>query len=202
MIDGSGNDRYTADVRIDHSTRHDHQHSNPGPTPGQRRVDRRPRPRPRARLHRQSTAITTGFSTRNQARSRRRLSGHHHHHRRARRRIKLALVGLLRRARSAARSSQRRVLQRTQHPPRSGSWVMTSAVRQRRRRSQPWASACRADLDAGALGLGTGLEYDPGIFSSEDEIIAQAKIASEAGGTLHLLTCAARIGISGRHSTS
>ena len=32
-----------------------------------------------------------------------------------------------------------------------------------------------ADLKAGALGLSTGLEYDPGIYSSNDEVIALAK---------------------------
>ncbi|MEO8622327.1 MAG: amidohydrolase family protein, partial [bacterium] len=34
----------------------------------------------------------------------------------------------------------------------------------------------------GALGLSTGLEYDPGIYSSPDEVIALAKVAADAGG--------------------
>ena len=34
----------------------------------------------------------------------------------------------------------------------------------------------RADMDAGAIGLSTGLEYDPGIYSAEDEVLALAKI--------------------------
>jgi len=38
------------------------------------------------------------------------------------------------------------------------------------------------DLDAGALGLSTGLEYDPGIYSSPEEVVALAKVASAAGG--------------------
>lgn len=38
------------------------------------------------------------------------------------------------------------------------------------------------ELDAGALGLSTGLEYDPGIYSSTDEILALARIAAAAGG--------------------
>lgn len=40
----------------------------------------------------------------------------------------------------------------------------------------------QADMDHGALGLGTGLEYQPGIFSDTEEVIALAKIASAAGG--------------------
>src|SRR5439155_6103502 len=40
----------------------------------------------------------------------------------------------------------------------------------------------KAEMDAGALGLSTGLEYDPGIYSSRDEVLALAKIAADAGG--------------------
>ena len=40
----------------------------------------------------------------------------------------------------------------------------------------------REDMQAGALGLSTGLEYDPGIYSSFDEVVALATIASEKGG--------------------
>lgn len=39
-----------------------------------------------------------------------------------------------------------------------------------------------ADLAAGALGLSSGLEYDPGIYSSSDEVIALAKVTAAAGG--------------------
>ena len=38
------------------------------------------------------------------------------------------------------------------------------------------------DMRSGALGLSTGLEYDPGIYSSTDEVIILAKIASKYGG--------------------
>lgn len=38
------------------------------------------------------------------------------------------------------------------------------------------------ELDAGALGLSTGLEYDPGIYSDRAEVLALAKVASAAGG--------------------
>jgi N-acyl-D-amino-acid deacylase len=40
----------------------------------------------------------------------------------------------------------------------------------------------RADMEAGALGLSTGLEYDPGIFSAREEVLALARIAAELGG--------------------
>ncbi len=38
------------------------------------------------------------------------------------------------------------------------------------------------EMDAGALGLSTGLEYDPGIYSHPDEVIDLAKVASSYGG--------------------
>lgn len=40
----------------------------------------------------------------------------------------------------------------------------------------------REDLAAGALGLSTGLEYDPGIYSTTDELLALARDASAVGG--------------------
>ena len=39
-----------------------------------------------------------------------------------------------------------------------------------------------AEMDAGALGLSTGLEYDPGIYSSREEVLALAKVAGDRGG--------------------
>jgi N-acyl-D-amino-acid deacylase len=38
------------------------------------------------------------------------------------------------------------------------------------------------DLEAGALGLSTGLEYDPGIYSTRAELIELAKVAARHGG--------------------
>jgi N-acyl-D-amino-acid deacylase len=40
----------------------------------------------------------------------------------------------------------------------------------------------REDMQAGALGLGAGLEYDPGIYSNTEEVISLARVASEHGG--------------------
>jgi N-acyl-D-amino-acid deacylase len=40
----------------------------------------------------------------------------------------------------------------------------------------------KIEMDAGALGLSTGLEYDPGIYSTPDEVVALAKVAADAGG--------------------
>ena len=37
------------------------------------------------------------------------------------------------------------------------------------------------ELNSGALGLGSGLEYEPGIHSDPAEILALAKIAAAAG---------------------
>ena len=38
------------------------------------------------------------------------------------------------------------------------------------------------ELDAGALGLSTGLEYDPGIYSTTEEVLALAHVTAAAGG--------------------
>jgi len=38
------------------------------------------------------------------------------------------------------------------------------------------------EMDAGALGLSTGLEYDPGIYATPDEVLALAKVAAGDGG--------------------
>ncbi|UCC49592.1 MAG: D-aminoacylase [Gemmatimonadota bacterium] len=40
----------------------------------------------------------------------------------------------------------------------------------------------RQELEAGALGLSTGLEYDPGIYSETEEVIALAQEAAQVGG--------------------
>ena len=40
----------------------------------------------------------------------------------------------------------------------------------------------KTEMDAGALGLSTGLEYDPGIYSAPEEVVALAKVAADAGG--------------------
>lgn len=44
------------------------------------------------------------------------------------------------------------------------------------------ATLLRRELDAGALGLSTGLEYDPGIYSNRDEVLRLAKVAAAAKG--------------------
>jgi N-acyl-D-amino-acid deacylase len=38
------------------------------------------------------------------------------------------------------------------------------------------------ELETGALGLATGLEYEPGIYSETSEVIALAQVAADAGG--------------------
>ena len=40
----------------------------------------------------------------------------------------------------------------------------------------------RQEMAAGALGLSTGLEYDPGIYSAPSEVVELAKVAAAAGG--------------------
>ena len=50
------------------------------------------------------------------------------------------------------------------------------------------AALIAADMQAGALGLSTGLEYEPGIFSTTEEVIELARVAAASGGryTSHL----------------
>jgi len=40
----------------------------------------------------------------------------------------------------------------------------------------------RTELESGALGLSTGLEYDPGIYSDPDEVLALAQLTADSGG--------------------
>jgi N-acyl-D-amino-acid deacylase len=44
------------------------------------------------------------------------------------------------------------------------------------------AALLRQEMTAGALGLSSGLEYDPGIYSSKSELVELAKVAAAAGG--------------------
>jgi N-acyl-D-amino-acid deacylase len=43
-------------------------------------------------------------------------------------------------------------------------------------------SLLRADMEAGSLGLSTGLEYDPGIYATTDEVVSLARVAAAGGG--------------------
>ena len=47
---------------------------------------------------------------------------------------------------------------------------------------QRMANLLREEMEAGALGLSTGLEYDPGIYSAKSEVLALAKVAAAHGG--------------------
>jgi N-acyl-D-amino-acid deacylase len=44
------------------------------------------------------------------------------------------------------------------------------------------AGLVKTDMENGAIGLATGLEYEPGIFSETAEVVALAKVAAEYGG--------------------
>jgi N-acyl-D-amino-acid deacylase len=44
------------------------------------------------------------------------------------------------------------------------------------------SSLLQAELDAGALGLSTGLEYEPGIYSESSEVLTLAQVAAASGG--------------------
>jgi len=44
------------------------------------------------------------------------------------------------------------------------------------------AEMLQSELESGALGLATGLEYEPGIYSETSEVIALAQVAADVGG--------------------
>lgn len=44
------------------------------------------------------------------------------------------------------------------------------------------AALVRNEMRAGALGLSTGLEYDPGIYSARSEVLTLARVAAQSGG--------------------
>lgn len=44
------------------------------------------------------------------------------------------------------------------------------------------ADLLRAEMKSGALGLSSGLEYDPGIYSDPSEVVTLAKVVAELGG--------------------
>lgn len=44
------------------------------------------------------------------------------------------------------------------------------------------ADLLKADMASGSLGLSTGLEYDPGLYSTRDEVLALARVSAAAGG--------------------
>lgn len=44
------------------------------------------------------------------------------------------------------------------------------------------AEMLASELESGALGLSSGLEYEPGIYSETSEVIALAQVAADAGG--------------------
>ena len=48
------------------------------------------------------------------------------------------------------------------------------------------AALLRKELEEGSLGLSTGLEYDPGIYSTTDEVIALASVAAEFDGARYI----------------
>lgn len=64
------------------------------------------------------------------------------------------------------------------------SLVMDEDFRRKasRREVRRMCDLLRREMEAGALGLGTGLEYDPGIYSETSEVIRLARTAASMGG--------------------
>ena len=48
------------------------------------------------------------------------------------------------------------------------------------------AALLETDLRAGALGISTGLEYDPGIYSTPEEVITLARVAAQFAGARYI----------------
>ena len=62
--------------------------------------------------------------------------------------------------------------------------VMGDDFRRKATRSEvdSMAALLRRELEAGGLGLSTGLEYDPGIYSDKSEVMTLAKVTATLGG--------------------
>ena len=86
---------------------------------------------------------------------------------------------------------------------RSGaaSWATTTGARRRDAEVARMRALLREEMAAGALGLSTGLEYDPGIFSAPSEVLSSRKSPARSAAATSA-TCAARTASSGRRSTS
>ena len=67
-------------------------------------------------------------------------------------------------------------------PSATSSWATTSAGTRRLEEIRRMPELVREGMRAGALGLSTGLEYDPGIYSGPSEVLALARTAGEMGG--------------------
>src|SRR5207248_4446769 len=101
--------------------------------------------------------------------------------RRRGRRIALSTRAILRAPRQPARRDQRRVVRRPRHgpPPCDGDDFRRVATDSEVARMRELVAE---EMSAGALGLSTGLEYDPGIFSAPAEVLELAKVAGAMGG--------------------
>jgi N-acyl-D-amino-acid deacylase len=64
------------------------------------------------------------------------------------------------------------------------AWVMGSDYRRHATSKEvdSMAVLLRREMGAGALGLSTGLEYDPGIYSDPSEVLALAQVAADSNG--------------------
>ena len=105
--------------------------------------------------------------------------GHHDDRRRSGRGI--AVPDRRASSRRWRRPRRRSTWRRTRGTGRCGarSWATTSGARPRRiPRSRRCRRCSRPSLRDGVLGLSTGLEYDPGIYSTTDEVVALAQTAA------------------------
>ena len=62
------------------------------------------------------------------------------------------------------------------------SWEPISSARASTEELTKLEELLRREMSAGALGLSTGLEYDPGIYSKPDEVVALARVVAPMGG--------------------
>ena len=123
--------------------------------------------------------------------ARRRQPGHHDARRRAGRRLDAAARASSSPASSASR--RRSTSPRTPGTARFGRACSApiSGAPRLRPRSKRCARCSREEMAAGALGLSTGLEYDPGIYSATAEVV---ELAQGRGGLRRTLyqPCAQR----------
>ena len=180
-MDGTGNPWFPADIAVKGG-----RIAAIGQLPERagRARDRRRRQVRHAGIHRHSLARRRWVGTarrisrsrsRSPIRAEPRLAGHHHRRRQPGRPLAVAR----RRSASAAREdrhrSERDVAGRPRHRAQAASWARTCGGRRRPDEIARMRALVKQALQEGAVGMSAGLEYDPGRWSTTDEVVELAK---------------------------
>ncbi len=112
------------------------------------------------------------------------------------------LAAPVRAPRASAGVGERGVLRRTRRHAPARAWARTSPGRRPADEVERMKALVKTEMDAGAIGLSTGLEYDPGIYSAPGRGAGTGEGRRQTRAAATSATSAARIDGSGRRSTS